>query len=98
MKKLESKLKKKVKKLQNQIDELERYRFEVKFKEAVNHYVDYCMTNCLEIRACDYDSSVYYEDDDTMLLGDPKEEFIIIYDFDSGRFVDIGLSTINAPF
>jgi DNA-binding protein YbaB len=98
MKKLESKLGKKVKKLQNQVDKLKRYRFEVKFKEAVSHYVDYCMTNCMEIRACDYDSSIYSEDDNEMLQGDPKEEFILIYNFDSGRFVDIGLSTINAPF
>ena len=95
---LKSKLEKKVERLQNQVDELERYRFEVKFKEAVSHYVDYCMTNCIEIRACDYDSSKYFKDENEMLLGDPKEEFIIIYDFDSGRFVEIGLSTINAPF
>ena len=84
--------------LQNQIDELERYRFEVKFKEAVNHYVDYCMTNCIEIRACDYDSSVYYEDDNLMLLADPNEELIKLFYFDSGRFEDVRFSTMNAPF
>ena len=55
------------------------------------------MTNCIEIKACDYDLSKYFEDENVMLLVNVNDELIKFFNFGTGRFEDVRLLS-SCPF